>query len=40
MKFCDNHDLWFEPEVIEYREISKWSHLNECVNSLEILNIG
>jgi len=39
-KFCDHHDLWFEPESIQYREIEKWPHLNECVNSLEILNIG
>jgi len=40
LRYCDHHDLWFEPEVIEYREIKSWPHLNECVKSLEILNIG
>jgi len=39
-KFCDHHDLWFEPDQISYREILSFPHLNECVNSLEILNIG
>merc|ERR1719370_2812484 len=38
--FCDHHDLWFEPENIKYREIVGYPHLNQCVNSLEILNIG
>jgi len=39
-QYCDHHDLWFEPEVIEYREIQAWPHLNPCVETLEILNIG
>lgn len=39
-KYCDHHDLWFEPESISYREIVGYPHLNQCVNSLEILNIG
>jgi len=39
-KYCDHHDIWFEPEVIKYREIQGWPHLNACVTSLEILNIG
>lgn len=39
-KYCDHHDLWFEPESIAYREIVDYPHLNQCVNSLEILNIG
>jgi len=39
-KYCDHHDLWFEPESISYREVVGYPHLNQCVNSLEILNIG
>jgi hypothetical protein len=39
-EFCDQHDLWYEPESIQYREITGYPHLNPCVNSLEILNIG
>merc|ERR1719370_944718 len=38
--FCDHHDVWCEPDSISYREIVGYPHLNECVNSLEILNIG
>lgn len=37
---CDHHDLWFEPETINYRQIEGWPHLNPCVKTLEILNIG
>jgi len=32
--------VWCEPDSISYREIVGYPHLNECVNSLEILNIG
>jgi len=39
-KYCDQHDLWFEPDNIQYREIKGYPHLNPCVNTLEILNIG
>ena len=35
-----NQDHWQEPDSISYREIVGYPHLNECVNSLEILNIG
>ena len=37
---CDHHALWFEPETINYRQITGWPHLNQCVKTLEILNIG
>ena len=39
-QFCDQHDLWYEPECIQYREITGYPHLNPCASSLEILNIG
>ena len=39
-QFCDQHDLWYEPESIQYREISDYPHLNPCASTLEILNIG
>lgn len=39
-KYCDHHDIWYEPEIIKYRQIQNWPHLNACVTSLEILNIG
>ena len=32
--------LWNEPDSISYREIVGYPHLNHCVHSLEILNIG
>ena len=35
-----HQDHWQEPDSISYREIVGYPHLNECVNSLEILNIG
>lgn len=36
-----NYDTdWVEPEFVQYREISGWPHLNECVKTLEVLNIG
>ncbi|CAB4067446.1 unnamed protein product [Lepeophtheirus salmonis] len=31
---------WIEPELIKYREIRDWPHLNECIKTLEVLNIG
>ena len=31
---------WVPPKDIKYREITKWPHLNECIQHLEILNIG
>ena len=31
---------WVPPKDIKYREITKWPHLNECIEHLEILNIG
>ena len=31
---------WVPPKDIKYREITKWPHLNECIENLEILNIG
>ena len=39
-QFCDQHDLWYEPESIQYREITGYPHLNPCASTLEILNIG
>ena len=39
-QFCDQHDLWYEPESIQYREITDYPHLNSCASTLEILNIG
>merc|ERR1719430_484104 len=39
-QYCDQHDLWYEPECIQYREITGYPHLNPCASSLEILNIG
>ena len=39
-QFCDQHDLWYEPESIQYREITDYPHLNPCASTLEILNIG
>ena len=42
-KDCGNtgkSGIWCEPDSISYREIVGYPHLNECVNSLEILNIG
>lgn len=38
--FCDQHEIWFEPKVIKYREIEAWPHMNDCVKTLEVLNIG
>jgi len=38
--YCDQHEIWFEPKVIKYREIDQWPHMNECVKTLEVLNIG
>ena len=38
---CWNYDRdWVEPEFVQYREISGWPHLNECIETLEVLNIG
>jgi len=37
---CDHHDLWFEPESTSYRKIVGYPHLNQCFNSLEILNMS
>ncbi len=31
---------WVEPEFVQYRQITGWPHLNECVRTLEVLNIG
>ena len=31
---------WVPPKDIKYREITDWPHLNECIQNLEILNIG
>ena len=39
-QYCDQHDLWYEPECIQYREITGYPHLNPCASTLEILNIG
>jgi hypothetical protein len=33
-------NVWTQPESVQYREIVNWPHLNECIQSLEILNIG
>eukprot|EP00088_Acartia_fossae_P045155 TRINITY_DN4838_c0_g2_i2.p1 TRINITY_DN4838_c0_g2~~TRINITY_DN4838_c0_g2_i2.p1 ORF type:complete len:1164 (-),score=256.22 TRINITY_DN4838_c0_g2_i2:454-3480(-) len=38
--YCDQHEIWFEPKVIKYREIQQWPHMNDCVKTLEVLNIG
>jgi len=37
---CPHHNIWQEPDSITYREIVGYPHLNDCVKSLEILNIG
>ena len=37
---CQHHRYWREPDSICYREIVGYPHLNTCVNTLEILNIG
>ena len=34
------HDEWTEPKNVRYREISGWPHLNDCIQTLELLNIG
>ena len=31
---------WSEPKNVRYREISGWPHLNDCIQTLEVLNIG
>ena len=31
---------WSEPKNVHYREISSWPHLNDCIQTLELLNIG
>lgn len=31
---------WVEPESVQCREILQWPHLNPCVETLEVLNIG
>ena len=31
---------WSEPKNVRYREISGWPHLNDCIQTLELLNIG
>ena len=31
---------WTEPKNVRYREISGWPHLNDCIQTLELLNIG
>lgn len=38
----DEDDLapWTHPDQISYREITGWPHLNDCVQKLEVLNIG
>jgi len=36
-----NYDAdWVEPEFVQYRQISNWPHLNECLQTLEVLNLG
>jgi hypothetical protein len=39
---CDSTggDEWVEPERVRYREITGWPHLNACLETLEVLNIG
>ena len=34
----DTH--WIEPAAIKYRQITDWPHLNKCISTLEVLNIG
>ena len=31
---------WSEPKDVRYREISGWPHLNDCIQTLEVMNIG
>ena len=31
---------WVPPSQVKYREITKWPHLNDCIQTLEVLNIG
>ncbi len=32
---------WVAPEnPVRYREITKWPHLNDCIKTIEVLNIG
>ena len=34
---CWNYEAeWVEPEFVQYREVTEWPHLNECVKSLEV----
>jgi len=40
LAYCEHHDLWVELEPVQYRQIGLWKHLNQCVNTIEILNIG
>ena len=37
---CNYDQDWVEPDVVQYREIKDWPHLNNCVKTLEVLNIG
>ncbi len=40
MQRWNNDADWVEPEFVQYRQIAGWPHLNECVRTLEVLNIG